>query len=154
MQGQLGALSCLLAILFFLWPSLPSPEGIVSAFSFFSTFLHSLALVPLVITWVIPIPGHSDALHDLLVKGERSQQYIRPKPEGHMVTLAVRNHDASTGEDQIILCCVVEKRPQTGLVSGKLPLGWSEGQLCSGRLGTMKHLRQSKSCKTTGMLCY
>lgn len=36
--------SCLLGALFFLWPSAPSPEGIMSGFSFFSTFCTALHL--------------------------------------------------------------------------------------------------------------
>ncbi|PKU39240.1 hypothetical protein llap_10452 [Limosa lapponica baueri] len=69
----------------------------------------SLAPVPVAVSQAIPIPGHPNPLHDLLVEREHSQQYVRPKPEGHMITLAMRNCDALTGEEQMILYGLVEK---------------------------------------------
>lgn len=70
----------------------------MSAFSFFSTT-----------TRAIPIPGHPDTLHDLLVEEEHAQQHVRPKPGSRMITLTMRNHDALTGEDQMIRHCRVEE---------------------------------------------
>lgn len=139
--GQLGTL-------FFLWPAVPSPEGITSAFSFYSTFC--TALHPSHWPWPSPLQFQVTPALCMICWWRGALSHIhKPKPEDHTITLR-KCEAVMIWLVKTRWYCFVDKWPQTDLVSGKLPLGWSEGELCGCRFGTMKRLCQFKSCKTTG----